>query len=177
MTSPTLTSRSSPSVSDVTISSSAARPPGLAARLGASSTTVRTSTRPTREGRHHAEEQGDGGAPPVGGQGGAHAERHEREDDEGDDRTAEQGEGVLGARHRGLAVRHVVAAVHHQLTEVVGQVAADGLLELGDLLLGVAVGGELGQVDAGEDPAVLEPLEPAAQERQEVHLDVLALHA
>ena len=129
------------------------------------------------EGRHHAEEQGDGGASSVRRQGGADAERHEREDDEGDDRPPEQGEGVLGPCHRGLAVRHVLAAVDHQLTEVVGQVAADGVLELGDLLLGVTVGGELGQVDAGEDPAVLEPLEPAAQERQEVHLDVLALHA
>ena len=97
--------------------------------------------------------------------------------DEGDDRAAEQREGVLGACHRGLAVGHVLAAVHHQLAEVVGQVAADGVLELGDLLLRVAVGGELRQVDAGEDPAVLESLEPAAQERQEVHLDVLALHA
>ena len=84
----------------------------------------------------------------------------EREQDEGDDRAPEQGEGVLGAGHRGLAVRHVLAAVDHQLAEVVGQVAADGVLQLGDLLLGVAVGGELGQVDAGEDPAVLEPVEP-----------------
>ena len=159
MRSPTLTSRSSPSVSEVTISSSAARPPGLAARLGASSTTVRTRTRPTSEGRHHAQEQGDGGASPVRRQGGADAERHEREDDEGDDRPPEQREGVLGACHRGLAVRHVLAAVDHQLAEVVGQVAVDGVLELGDLLLGVTVGGELRQVDAGEDPAVLEPLE------------------
>ncbi len=163
-------------MSEVTISSSAARPPGLAARLGASSTTVRTRTRPTEKGRHHAEEQGDGGASPVRGEGGADAERHEREHDEGDDRAPEQGEGVLGPCHRGLAVGHVLAAVDHQLTEVVGQVAAEGVLELGDLLLRVTVGGELGQVDAGEDPAVLEAVEPAAQERQEVHLDVLALH-
>ena len=177
MRSPTLTSRSSPSVSEVTISSRAARPPGLAARLGASSTTVRTRTRPTSEGRHHAEEQGDGGPSPVGRQGGADAERHDGEEDEGDDRPAEQGEGVLGARHRGLAVGHVLAAVHDQLAEVVGQVAADGLLELGDLLLGVAVGGELRQVDAGEEAAILEAFEAAAQEREEVHLDVLALHA
>ena len=139
---PTPTSRSSPSVSDVTISSSAARPPGFVARLGASSTTVRTRTRPSARAATTLSSRAMVARRRLVATAMLPPSARSVRAMSSDDRTAEQGESVLRTRHRRLAVRHVLAAVHHQLAEVVGQVAVEGGLELGDLLLGVAVGGE-----------------------------------
>ena len=82
---------------------------------------------------------------------------------------------LLGASERLTLLCQRVAAVHDDLAEVVREIAAERLLELGDLLRRVAVAGELRNRGVVEQTETLQLLQPVGDQRQEVHGDLAAL--
>ena len=87
--------------------------------------------------------------------------------------------GALGERHRllgalegGLTLGELVALVDDELSEVVGEIASRRLLEVGDLLVGVTISGEVGDLQIVEETELLQPGETAPDERQQVDGDL-----
>ena len=68
-----------------------------------------------------------------------------------------------------LAVGERLAGVDDELSESVREVTAERLLEFGSLCRRVTLGGELGDHHPVEESDVLHRLQPATDERQDVH--------
>ena len=82
---------------------------------------------------------------------------------------------LLGALQRLALLRERVAAVHDDLAEVVGEIAPEPVLELGDLLGRVAVAVELGDRGVVEQAETLQRLQAVGDQRQEVDGDLTVL--
>ena len=119
-------------------------------------------------GHHHPERQEPGC--PVAAIGHHYRQRcrhgrHHHQDDHG---PPEQLQCFLDPGHQRVRPVYGITAIDHDLAEVLRKRPTKGLLQRGDLSLGVAASLQFWEIDAAEDAVVLDHGEPPTHERKQV---------